>query len=393
MKISVIGAGYVGLSLSVLLSRKHRVVALDVVPEKIDLINKGKSPIVDNDIEYYLSNGNLDLIATLNYKDCEGSDYFIIATPTDFDCNKNSFNTDSIEVALDNIEMICPFPTVIIKSTVPIGYTREMHKKRKNINLVYSPEFLREGKSLYDNLHPSRIVVGTTNENYEVAKRFAEIIKNCSLDTNVTVLLTESTEAESIKLFSNTYLAMRVSFFNELDSFSESNGLSSENIIRGVSLDSRIGDYYNNPSFGYGGYCLPKDTMQLCSSFGSVPHNLISAIVKSNEMRKKYIADRIVQMISDDSTTIGVFRINMKTESDNDRKSSILDVIDILKSSGFDVVIYEPSLREDYYRGYTVIRDFETFKRISGVIIANRVSRELMDVSDKVYSRDLFNRD
>ena len=393
MKISVIGAGYVGLSLAVLLSKKHEVIALDVVPEKVDMINRRISPIADRDIENYFSNEKLNLLATLDYKDCIDSEYFIIATPTDYDPESDSFDTTLIELALDNIEKTCPEATIVIKSTVPIGYSRGVRDRRKIENLIYSPEFLREGRSLHDNLHPSRIVVGTADGDKKSAERFAEIVKDCSLENNVTVLITGYTEAESIKLFSNSYLAMRVSFFNELDSFAEINELNSEAIIRGVSLDPRIGEYYNNPSFGYGGYCLPKDTMQLRSSFGNTPHTLISAIVQSNDDRKKFIADRIAAMAPCDSATIGAFRLNMKAGSDNSRKSSILDVMKILKERGFDVVVYEPTLRRDFFCGYRNIRDIDEFKKISHVIVANRVANELEDVSEKIYSRDVYNRD
>ena len=393
MKISVIGAGYVGLSLAVLLSRKHEVVTLDVVPEKIDMINRRISPISDKDIDNYFLNENLNLLATLDYDNCMDSDYFIVATPTDYDPESNSFNTTLIENALDNIKKTCPEAAVVIKSTVPIGYSESILKKRKISNLIYSPEFLREGRSLHDNLHPSRIVVGTADRCRESAERFAEIIRDCSMDDDVKVLITGYTEAESIKLFSNSYLAMRVSFFNELDSFAEINELNSEDIIRGVSLDPRIGEYYNNPSFGYGGYCLPKDTMQLRSSYGSTPHTLISAIIQSNDDRKMFVADRIASMASDTSATIGAFRLNMKAGSDNSRKSSILDVIEILKERGFKIVAYEPTLKQEVFCGYRNILDIEEFKRLSDVIVANRLTNELVDVSNKVYSRDIYNRD
>ena len=393
MKISVIGAGYVGLSLAALLSRKHEVIALDVVPEKVDMINHRISPIADKDIENYFSNEKLNLLATLDYEDCVESDYFIVATPTDFDPESNSFDTTLVEVALDNIERICPGTTIVIKSTVPIGYSRNVRNMRKNVNLIYSPEFLREGRALYDNLHPSRIVVGTAEDERREGKRFADIVRACSLQNDVKTLITGYTEAESIKLFSNSYLAMRVSFFNELDSFAEFNELNSEDIIRGVSLDPRIGDYYNNPSFGYGGYCLPKDTMQLRSSCIKTPHTLISAIIKSNDDRKKFVADRIAAMTFNDSATIGAFRLNMKAGSDNSRMSSILDVIEILKERGFNIVVYEPTLRNEFFCGYRNIRDVEEFKKLSDIIVANRLTEELKDVSDKVYTRDIYNRD
>jgi len=327
MKISVVGAGYVGLSLAVLLSTKHEVVALDVIPEKVNMINNGISPIEDKDIERYLMEKNLNLHATLDYEDCKNSDYFIIATPTDYDPESNSFDTSLIENAIIEIERICPEAIVVIKSTVPIGYSKDVGKRMNISKLVYSPEFLREGHSLYDNLHPSRVIVGMTDENKQDAEGFAELMRDCSLEKDTIILISNSTEAESIKLFSNSYLAMRVSFFNELDSFAEVNGLNSENIIRGVSLDPRIGDYYNNPSFGYGGYCLPKDTMQLRSSYRNTPQALISAIVESNDVRKEFIVSRIAKMASGNSTTIGAFRLNMKAGSDNSRKASVLDII------------------------------------------------------------------
>jgi len=393
MKISVIGAGYVGLSMAVFLSRKHEIVALDVVPEKVDMINRRVSPIADKDIDYCFKNKELNLLATLNYEDCNNSDYFVIATPTDYNPKSNSFDTSPIEISLDNIEKICPHAKVIIKSTVPIGYSEGIIKSRKIAELIYSPEFLREGRSLYDNLHPSRIVIGTAEDNRESGERFANIIKDSSLEENIDVLITGYTEAESIKLFSNSYLAMRVSFFNELDSFAEMNGLNPKDIIRGVSLDPRIGDYYNNPSFGYGGYCLPKDTMQLNSSYGSTHHTLISAIIKSNDDRKRFVADRIASMASDVFATIGAFRLNMKTGSDNTRKSSVLGVIEILKIRGFNVIVYEPALKEEVFCGYQNIRDIEEFKKLSDIIVANRLTDELKDVSDKVYSRDVYNRD
>ena len=393
MKISVIGAGYVGLSMAVLLSSKHQVVALDVVLEKVKMINDGISPIADMDIENCLKMDIIDLTATTDYNDCIDSDYFIIATPTNYDPEMDSFNTDSIEDALDNIERISSNSTIVIKSTVPIGYTSTVHKRQKHLNLIYSPEFLREGRSLYDNLHPSRIVVGTPDGNTDKAEHFAKILKDCSLKDDVEILITGSTEAESIKLFSNSYLAMRVSFFNELDSFSEMNHLNSGDIIRGVSLDPRIGDYYNNPSFGYGGYCLPKDTMQLRSSYGSMPNSLITAVVESNEKRKRFIANRIVEMAPDKDAIIGAFRLNMKTDSDNDRKASIIDVMEILSKEGYEVVVYEPTLRSNGSFTYRNINDLDEFKGVSDVILANRVSEELKDVAYKVYSRDVYNRD
>lgn len=393
MKISVIGAGYVGLSMAILLSRRYNVVILDVVPEKVEMINNGVSPIFDEDIDYYLKHERLDLTATMDYEDCAESDYFIIATPTDYDTTTDSFNTDSIENVLNSIGKISTNSTIVIKSTVPIGYTSCIYGKRKTLDLVYSPEFLREGCSLRDNLYPSRIVVGTPDGNYERAKNFADLLKGCSLDDDVEVLITESTEAESIKLFSNSYLAMRVSFFNELDSFSEVKGLNTEDIIRGVSLDPRIGDHYNNPSFGYGGYCLPKDTMQLRSNYKNIPNSLISAIVESNQRRKEFIADRIAKIFPNCDAIIGAYRLNMKTDSDNDRESSIIHIMNMLRDKGFKLVVHEPSVEDDYHYGCRNIRNLEEFKRATDLILANRISNELNDVTDKVYSRDVYNRD
>lgn len=393
MKISVIGAGYVGLSLSVLLSGKHEVVVLDVVPEKVDMINNKLSPIADEDIEKYLLEKNLNLVATLDYNDCVNSDYFIIATPTDYNIETDSFDTSSIEYALDNIEKICPGATVVIKSTIPIGYTSKIGEERGGLDILFSPEFLREGQSLHDNLYPSRIVVGTSDDNIDDAECFAKILKDGALKKDVPILITGSTEAESIKLFSNSYLAMRVSFFNELDSFAEMNNLDSENIINGVSMDPRIGDFYNNPSFGYGGYCLPKDTMQLRSSYGEVPHPLITAIVESNKDRKNFIAGRIASLVPQENATIGAFKLNMKTDSDNNRKSSILDIIGMLEDKGFNIVVYDPSEDGEACCGYRNIRDLKEFKKITDIIVANRDSEELDDVSDKVYTRDVYNRD
>lgn len=393
MKISVIGAGYVGLSLSVLLSGKHEVVVLDVVPEKVKMINDRQSPIKDSDIDEYLHDGNLNLVATLDYEDCRNSDYFIIATPTDYNIETDSFDTSSIENALDNIEKVYPGATVIIKSTIPIGYTSGINTERKSLNVMFSPEFLREGRSLYDNLYPSRIIVGTPGENTDDAEHFANIMKDCALKEDVPVLITNSTEAESIKLFSNSYLAMRVSFFNELDSFAEMNNLNSEKIISGVSMDPRIGDFYNNPSFGYGGYCLPKDTMQLRSSYGDVPHTLIAAIVESNKGRKDFIANRIADLAPREDAVIGAFKLSMKTDSDNNRESSILDIMRALKNKGFEIVVYNLSVYGETCCGYRNIIDLEEFKRISDIIVANRDSDELDDVSHKVYTRDVYNRD
>lgn len=382
-----------GFSMAVLLAQRYEVFVLDVVPGKIRMINEGVSPISDVDIEKKLQESDLNLTATLDYEDCTDSEYFVIATPTNYDCDSEAFDTQSIEDALDNIEILSPNATVVIKSTVPVGYSVNLQKERENIDIIYSPEFLREGKSLHDNLYPSRIVVGSSERNKDKAKRFAQILKDCAIKEDVETLITGFSEAESIKLFSNSYLAMRISFFNELDSFSELNNLDTEEIIRGVSLDPRIGDYYNNPSFGYGGYCLPKDAMQLRSCYVDVPNSLISAIVESNQCRKSFIADRIKNILPDKGSVIGAFRLNMKKNSDNSREASILDIMDSLKNEGYSVIVYEPTLGDDFLPEYRNIDDLDTFKNMSDLILANRMSDELDDVVHKVYSRDVYNRD
>ena len=388
MKIAIAGVGYVGLSLATLLSQYNEVVALDIIEDKVDKINSKISPIEDKYIEKYLRTRKLNLRATLDYKDAFcNADFIIICMPTNYDEKNNFFDTSLVEEIIEKIKNMKISTTIIIKSTVPVGFTEKMKRKHNMNNIIFSPEFLREGKALYDNLYPSRIILGDKNEQ---AKKFAELLKKASLKKDVAIKFMKSTEAEAVKLFSNTYLALRIAYFNELDTYAEIKGLNTKNLIEGVCMDQRIGDFYNNPSFGYGGYCLPKDTKQLKANYKDVPENLITAIVNSNATRKQHI---VKEILSKEPKIIGIYKLSMKKDSDNFRTSAIFDIIDMLIEKNKNIIIYEPQYENENYKNCKIVRDIKSFKENSSIIIANRIEDELADVMDKVYTRDIYFRD